>query len=73
MGDGYNFSGFRFAAPVSLDNNVFIARIDYQNDRRQTYAVLAWCPGESVQSSGSLSSGFAAGADGGRSQQGICR
>jgi len=27
--DGYNFSGFRFRAPVSLDNNVFIAKLDY--------------------------------------------
>jgi hypothetical protein len=41
LGDGYNFSGFRFAAPVSLDNNVFIARIDYHltNDGKH---VLFW-------------------------------
>jgi len=29
VGDGFNYVGFRFRAPVSLDNNVFIARLDY--------------------------------------------
>src|SRR5260370_3126555 len=29
VGDRYNFAGFRFRAPVSLDNNAFIARLDY--------------------------------------------
>src|SRR5246500_3470471 len=29
VGDGLNYSGFRFRAPVSLDNNAFIARLDY--------------------------------------------
>lgn len=29
VGDGLNYSGFRFRAPVSLDNNVFIGRVDY--------------------------------------------
>jgi Carboxypeptidase regulatory-like domain len=29
VGDGLNYSGFRFRAPVSLNNNVFIARVDY--------------------------------------------
>jgi hypothetical protein len=29
VGDGLNYAGFRFAAPVSLDNNAFIARLDY--------------------------------------------
>ena len=29
VGDGLNYAGFRFRAPVSLDNNVFIGRIDY--------------------------------------------
>ena len=29
VGDGLNYSGFRFRAPVSLDNNAFIARVDY--------------------------------------------
>lgn len=30
VGDGLNYSGFRFRAPVSLDNNAFLARIDYR-------------------------------------------
>ena len=29
VGDSLNYSGYRFAAPFSLDNNAFIARIDY--------------------------------------------
>lgn len=29
VGDGMNYSGFRFRAPTSLDNNAFIARLDY--------------------------------------------
>ena len=29
VGDGLNYSGFRFRAPVSLDNNAFIVRLDY--------------------------------------------
>src|SRR5246500_877129 len=29
VGDGLNSSGFRFRAPVSLDNNAIIARLDY--------------------------------------------
>jgi hypothetical protein len=29
VGDGLNYAGFRFRAPVSLDNNAFIVRIDY--------------------------------------------
>ena len=29
VGDGLNYSGFRFRAPTKLDNNAFIARIDY--------------------------------------------
>jgi carboxypeptidase family protein len=29
VGDGLNYSGFRFRAPFSLDNNALIARIDY--------------------------------------------
>ena len=28
VGDGLNYSGYRFRAPVSLNNNTFIARID---------------------------------------------
>jgi len=29
VGDGLNYSGFRFRAPTRLDNNAFIARLDY--------------------------------------------
>jgi hypothetical protein len=29
VGDRFNYVGFRFRAPVSFDNNVFIARLDY--------------------------------------------
>jgi hypothetical protein len=29
VGDGLNYSGFRFGAPIKLDNNAFIAKIDY--------------------------------------------
>jgi hypothetical protein len=29
VGDGFNYVGFRFRAPVSFDNNVFITRLDY--------------------------------------------
>jgi hypothetical protein len=29
VGDGFNYVGYRFRAPVSFDNNVFIARVDY--------------------------------------------
>ena len=29
VGDGLNYSGFRFRAPTSLNNNAFIARLDY--------------------------------------------
>jgi hypothetical protein len=29
VGDSLNYSGFRFRAPTSLDNNAFIARFDY--------------------------------------------
>ncbi|HVS87368.1 MAG TPA: carboxypeptidase-like regulatory domain-containing protein [Candidatus Acidoferrum sp.] len=29
VGDGFNYEGFRFRAPFSLDNNAVIARIDY--------------------------------------------
>lgn len=29
VGDGLNYSGFRFRAPIRDDNNVFIAKIDY--------------------------------------------
>jgi hypothetical protein len=29
VGDGFNYVGYRFRAPVKFDNNVFIARLDY--------------------------------------------
>lgn len=29
VGDRFNYVGFRFRAPISFDNNVFIARLDY--------------------------------------------
>ncbi len=29
VGDGLNYSGYRFAAPIKDDNNAFIARLDY--------------------------------------------
>jgi hypothetical protein len=29
VGDGLNYSGYRFRAPISLNNNAFIARVDY--------------------------------------------
>ena len=32
VGDGLNYSGFRFRAPVSLNNNAFIGRLDYHLD-----------------------------------------
>jgi hypothetical protein len=28
-GDGLNYAGFVFRAPTSLDNDVFISRVDY--------------------------------------------
>ena len=30
VGDGLNYSGFRFRAPVKENNNVFIAKVDYR-------------------------------------------
>ena len=32
VGDGYNYGGYRFAAPVRNDNDVYIARFDYRID-----------------------------------------
>ncbi len=29
VGDGFNYSGFRFPAPILLNNNIFIGRVDY--------------------------------------------
>jgi hypothetical protein len=32
VGDGLNFAGYRFSAPVTYNNNVYIARLDYHLD-----------------------------------------
>ncbi|HKH98330.1 MAG TPA: carboxypeptidase-like regulatory domain-containing protein [Candidatus Sulfotelmatobacter sp.] len=32
VGDGLNYSGYRFRAPVKADNNVFIAKLDFHLD-----------------------------------------
>jgi len=32
VGDGLNYSGYRFRAPIKLDNNAFVARLDYHLD-----------------------------------------
>ena len=38
VGDGLNYSGFRFGAPVTFDNNAFVAKLDYHltSDGRHT-------------------------------------
>ncbi len=41
VGDGYNFSGYRWAAPVKIDNNAYIARIDY-NLTKNGSQLLFW-------------------------------
>ncbi len=32
VGDGLNYSGYRFRAPVKLDNNAFVLKLDYHLD-----------------------------------------
>jgi hypothetical protein len=32
VGDGLNYSGYRFRAPVKLDNNAFVMKLDYHID-----------------------------------------
>ena len=32
VGDGFNYSGYRFRAPVSSSNNAFVARLDFHLD-----------------------------------------
>ena len=32
VGDGLNYSGYRFRAPIKLNNNAFVARFDYHID-----------------------------------------
>jgi hypothetical protein len=41
VGDGMNYSGYRFRAPVSLDNNAIIVRVDY-NLTRDSKHTLFW-------------------------------
>jgi len=40
VGDGLNYSGYRFRAPVSLDNNALIARLDYHLDGAGKHTVF---------------------------------
>jgi len=40
VGDGLNYSGFRFRAPVSLDNNAFIARLDYHLTKNGKHTIF---------------------------------
>ena len=40
VGDGLNYSGFRFRAPVRLDNNALIARLDYHLDGAGKHTVF---------------------------------
>ncbi len=41
VGDGLNYSGFRFRAPVKENNNVFIAKLDYRLTADGKHA-LSW-------------------------------
>jgi hypothetical protein len=41
VGDGYNFSGYRWAAPVKINNNAYIARIDW-NMTKKGNMTLFW-------------------------------
>jgi hypothetical protein len=36
VGDGYNFSGYRWAAPVKINNNAFISRVDWNINKNMT-------------------------------------
>jgi hypothetical protein len=69
VGDGFNYVGFRFRAPVSNDDNTFISRID---GRCKAHAVLAWRAPQSLQSAGAFLAGNSSRADGCRSQQRNC-
>jgi hypothetical protein len=40
LGDGFNYSGFRFRAPFSLDNNAVITRIDYHLTANAKHALF---------------------------------
>jgi hypothetical protein len=41
VGDGFNYSGYRFAAPVRNDNDVYIARFDYRIDQNGKHTLFA--------------------------------
>jgi hypothetical protein len=43
VGDGLNYSDYRFRAPVSLDNDAFIARLDF-GLMLSTFPSVASCP-----------------------------
>jgi hypothetical protein len=40
VGDGLNFAGYRFAAPIKNDNDVYIARFDYRVDQNGKHTVF---------------------------------
>ena len=40
VGDGLNYEGFRWRAPVSLDNNAMVARVDYNLTARGTQTLF---------------------------------
>jgi Carboxypeptidase regulatory-like domain len=40
VGDGFNYSGYRFAAPVRNDNDVYIARFDYRLDQNGKHTLF---------------------------------
>ena len=55
VGDGYNFSGYRWAAPVKINNNAYIARIDYNVTKSGNHdCVLAWRHAELQQPGNAL-------------------
>lgn len=40
VGDGLNYSGYRFAAPIKYDNDVYIARFDYRVDQNGKHTLF---------------------------------
>ncbi len=40
VGDGLNYSGYRFAAPIRNDNDVYIARFDYRIDQNGKHTLF---------------------------------
>ncbi len=40
LGDGYNFVGYRFNAPVHSDQNTYITRLDWQVDNAGKHAIF---------------------------------